>query len=280
MVRISYKEGEQVLGTEVVAANGNPAEFAKYEKMPLATFDGWFKDAELTQAVVSMATEVISADVTFYAKFSKAYAQSIDFEQIVLSNGKSYDVKSALDAMHYDYKTIDALDSLNNSKGAARNEPYLGLKIKKNGGYLACNVQANTTIRIKFGYVAETVLAIAGNDTITLKPTDNKIADQVFPIMVETLVKLQTTSDKTVVIKQIMVDEPLVTWMYPITYAPAENGKVEGWAIAFPDETVTLTVTPNEGYKVARGIFSYLANSAGLPLAATTSVPRTCSPSL
>ncbi len=248
---VTYKEGEQVLGTEVVAANGNPAEFAKYEKMPLATFDGWFKDAELTQAVVSMATEVISADVTFYAKFSKAYAQSIDFEQIVLSNGKSYDVKSALDAMHYDYKTIDALDSLNNSKGAARNEPYLGLKIKKNGGYLACNVLPGTTIRIKFGYVAETVLAIAGNDTITLKPTDNKIADQVFPIMVETLVKLQTTSDKTVVIKQIMVDEPLVTWMYPITYAPAENGKVEGWAIAFPDETVTLTVTPNEGYKVA-----------------------------
>ena len=248
---VTYKEGEQVLGTEVVAANGNPAEFAKYEKMPLATFDGWFKDAELTQAVVSMATEVISADVTFYAKFSKAYAQSIDFEQIVLSNGKSYDVKSALDAMHYDYKTIDALDSLNNSKGAARNEPYLGLKIKKNGGYLACNVLPGTTIRIKFGYVAETVLVIAGNDTITLKPTDNKIADQVFPIMVETLVKLQTTSDKTVVIKQIMVDEPLVTWMYPITYAPAENGKVEGWAIAFPDETVTLTVTPNEGYKVA-----------------------------
>ena len=248
---VTYKEGEQVLGTEVVAANGNPAEFTKYESLPLSTFEGWYKDAELTQKVESMAAEVISADVTFYAKFSKAYAQSIDFEGMVINNGKSYDVKSALTAKFYDYKTIDALDSLNNSKGAARNEPYLGLKIKKNGGYLACNVLPGTTIRIKFGYVAETVLAIAGNDTITLKPTDNKIADQVFPIMVETLVKLQTTSDKTVVIKQIMVDEPLVTWMYPISYAETENGKVEGWTIAFPDETVTLTVTPNEGYKAA-----------------------------
>ena len=246
---VTYKEGEQVLGTELVAANGNPAEFAKYEKMPLATFGGWYKDAELTQKVESMAAEVISADVTFYAKFSKAYAKSIDFEQMVLNQGKSYDVKSALDANFYDYKTIDALDSLNNDKGAARNEPYLGLKIKKKGGYIACNVLPGTTIRIKFGYVAETVLAIAGNDTMELKPTDNKIAALQFPIAVEKLVKLQTTSDKTVVIKQIMVDEPLVTWMYPITYAPAENGKVEGWTIAFPDETVELTVTPDEGYK-------------------------------
>ena len=245
---VTYMYGEQVLGTEIVAANGNPAEYAQYETMPLATFGGWYKDAELTQKVESMAAEVISADVTFYAKFSKAYAESIDFEGMVINNGKSYDVKSALDAMHYDYKTIDALDSLNNSKGAARNEPYLGLKIKKQGGYLACNVQPGTTIRIKFGYVAETVLAIAGNDTMRLVPTNNKIADMVFPIQVETLVKLQTTSDKTVVIKQIMVDEPLVTWMYPITYAETENGTVSGWTIAFPDEEVVMNITSNEGY--------------------------------
>ena len=247
---VTYMYGEQVLGTETVAVNGNPAEYAQYETMPLATFGGWYKDADLTQAVANIAAEVISANATYYAKFGKAYAQSIDFEQMVLNNGKSYDVKSALDANFYDYKTIDALDSLNNSKGAARNEPYLGLKIKKQGGYLACNVLPGTIIRIKFGYVAETVLAIAGNDTIELAPTDNKIADLEFPIMVETLVKLQTTSDKTVVIKQIMVDEPLVTWMYPINYAETENGKVEGWTIAFPNETVELTVTPNNGYKI------------------------------
>ncbi|MBR6117808.1 MAG: InlB B-repeat-containing protein, partial [Paludibacteraceae bacterium] len=245
---VTYMYGEQVLGTEIVAANGNPAEYAQYETMPLATFGGWYKDAELTQKVESMAAEVISANVTFYAKFSKAYAESIDFEGMVINNGKSYDVKSALDAKYYDYKTIDALDSLNNDKGAARNEPYLGLKIKKKGGYLACNVLPGTTIRIKFGYVAETVLAIAGNDTIELKPTDNKIAALQFPIAVETLVKLQTTSDKTVVIKQIMIDQPIATWMYPITYAPAENGAVSGWTIAFPGEDVTVAIAPEAGY--------------------------------
>lgn len=245
---VTYMYGEQVLGTETVAVNGNPAEYAQYETMPLATFGGWYKDADLTQAVANIAAEVISADATYYAAFDKAYAQSIDFEQMVLNNGKSYDVKSALDANFYDYKTIDALDSLNNSKGAARNEPYLGLKIKKNGGYLACNVLPGTTIRIKFGYVAETVLAIAGNDTMSLTPTNNKIADMVFPIQVETLVKLQTTSDKTVVIKQIMIDQPIATWMYPITYAETENGTVSGWTIAFPYEEVVMDITSNEGY--------------------------------
>lgn len=245
---VTYKlADESVLGTEVVAAGGHPAEYAQYEVMPLATFNGWY-DSDYLETV-DLSQVVVNADMSFYADFDKAYAKSIDFEQMVLTQGKGYDVKSALTANFYDYKTIDALDSLNNEKGAGRNEPYLGLKIKKQGGYIACNVLPGTTIRIKFGYVAETVLAIAGNDTMELKPTDNKIAALQFPIAVEKLVKLQTTSDKTVVIKQIMIDEPLVTWMYPITYAPAENGKVEGWTIAFPDETVELTVTPDEGYK-------------------------------
>ena len=245
-VTITYMDGATVLGEEIVKVCESATKHGEYEVKPLAEFQGWYTDAELTSEADLSAT--VSADMVLYGKFVKAYAQSIDFEGMVITNGKSYDVKSALTAKSYDYKTIDALDSLNNDKGAARNEPYLGLKIKKKGGYLACNVLPGTTIRIKFGYVAETVLAIAGNDTMPLNPTNNKIADLAFPIMVETLVKLQTTSDKTVVIKQIMIDEPLVTWMYPITYAETENGTVSGWTIAFPDEEVVMNITSNEGY--------------------------------
>ena len=238
-----------VLGTEIVKAGASPKEYAQYEVRPLCTFDGWFDSDYIEE--VDLSTQVINSDMSFYADFIKAYAESIDFEGMVINNGKSYDVQSALAAKYYDYKTIDALDSLNNAKGAARNEPYLGLKIKKKGGYLACNVYAGTTLRIKFGYVGDPVLAIAGSDTLSLTPTDNKLAELTVPFMIEKLVKLQTTSDKTVVIKQIMIDQPIATWMYPITYAEAENGKVEGWTIAFPNETVTLTVTPDEGYKAA-----------------------------
>lgn len=250
---VTYKmmdgDEEIVLGTELVAAGEHPAEYAQYEVRPLCAFNGWYDEDYIEE--VDLTQVVVNSDTSFYADFDKAFAQSIDFEQMVLNQGVKYDVKSALTEAFYDYKDLSALDSLNNDKGAARNEPYLGLKIKKNGGYLACNVLPGTTIRIKFGYVGDKVLAIAGTDTMTLTPTNNKIADMEFPIMVETLVKLQTTSDKTVVIKQIMVDESIVTWMYPINYAEAENGKVEGWTIAFPNETVTLKATPNSGYVLA-----------------------------
>ena len=243
---VTYMDGETILGEEIVKVGESATKYGEYEVKPLAEFQGWYTDAELTtEADLSAA---VSADMILYGKFDKAFAQSIDFEGMVINNGKGYDVKSALTAKFYDYKNIDALDSLNNSKGAARNEPYLGLKIKKNGGYLACNVQPGTTLRIKFGYVAETVLAIAGSDTLRLVPTDNKLADLTVPFAIEKLVKLQTTSDKTVVIKQIMIDDPIATWMYPITYAEAEHGTVSGWTIAFPNEEVQLSFTMDEGY--------------------------------
>ncbi len=245
-VTITYMDGETVLGKEIVKVGESATKYSEYEVKPLAEFQGWYTDAELTYKADLSAT--VGADMVLYGKFVKAYAQSIDFEQLVLANGKGANIDSILTARGYEFSNIDQLDSLNNSKGAGRNEPYLGLKIKKQGGYLACNVQPGTTIRIKFGYVAETVLAIAGGDTIELKPTDNKIAALQFPIMVETLVKLQTTSDKTVVIKQIMIDDPLATWMYPITYEAAENGKVEGWTVAYPGEEVVMNITSNEGY--------------------------------
>ena len=255
---VTYKlADESVLGTEVVAAGSHPAEYAQYEVMPLSSFNGWY-DSDYLETV-DLTQVVVNSDMSFYADFDKAYAQSIDFEGMVINNGKGYAVKSALTAKSYDYKTIDALDSLNNSKGAARNEAYLGLKIKKQGGYLACNVLPGTTLRIKFGYVGDPVLAIAGNDTMPLNPTNNKLAELTVPFMIEKLVKLQTTSDKTVVIKQIMIDEPIVTWMYPITYTAGENGTIEGWTIAFPDEEVKVTSTPAEGYKTVSLTYNGIA---------------------
>ena len=256
-VTITYMDGATVLGEEIVKVGESATMHGEYEVKLLAEFQGWYTDAELTSE--ADLTAAVNADLTLYGKFVKAYAQSIDFEGMVINNGKGYAVKSALTAKSYDYKTIDALDSLNNSKGAARNEAYLGLKIKKQGGYLACNVLPGTTLRIKFGYVGDPVLAIAGNDTMRLVPTDNKLAELTVPFMIEKLVKLQTTSDKTVVIKQIMIDEPIVTWMYPITYTAGENGTIEGWTIAFPDEEVKVTSTPAEGYKTVSLTYNGIA---------------------
>ena len=245
-VTITYMDGATVLGEETVKKGETSTKHAEFETKPLATFEGWFKDAELT--VPADLTVAVNADQTLYGKFVKAYAQSLNIEQLVVTNGKGYGIKDALTANGYAYENIDALDSLNNDKGAARNEPYLGLKIKKQGGYVACNVKAGSTIRVKFGYVENDVLAIAGNDTLNLTPTNKTLNVLEFPAAADTYVKLQTTSGKTVVIKQIMVDAAITDVMYKITYAAAENGEVSGWTVAYPGEEVVMDITSNEGY--------------------------------
>lgn len=249
-VTITYMDGATVLGEETVKKGELSTKHAEFETKPLAKFEGWFKNPDFTSPI-DIQTYAINEDQTLYGKFVKAYAQSLNIEQLVVTNGKGYGIKDALTANGYAYENIDALDSLNNDKGAARNEPYLGLKIKKQGGYVACNVKAGSTIRVKFGYAENAVLAIAGNDTLNLTPTDKALSVLEYTAAADTYIKLQTTSDKTVVIKQIMVDAAITDVMYKITYAAAENGEVSGWTIAYPGETVVLTATPADGYKVS-----------------------------
>lgn len=243
---ITYMDGATVLGEEIVMVGETSTKHAEFEVKPLAEFQGWYTDAELTTPADLSAA--VSADMVLYGKFVKAYAQSLNIEQLVVTNGKSYGIKDALTAAGYEYSNLDALDSLNNEKGAARNEPYLGLKIKKEGGFIACNVAAGHTIRVKFGYVENNVLAIAGNDTMTLAPANKTLDVLEFTAAADTYVKIQTTSGKTVVIKQIMVDEAIVDVMYQIMYEEAENGEVSGWTVAYPGEEVVMNITSNEGY--------------------------------
>ena len=245
---VTYMDGATVLGEEIVKVGESATKHGEYEVKPLAEFQGWYTDAELTSEADLSAT--IGADMVLYGKFAKAYAQSLNIEQLVVTNGKSYGIKDALTAAGYEYSNLDALDSLNNAKGAARNEPYLGLKIKTQGGFIACNVAAGKTIRVKFGYVENNVLAIAGNDTLTLTPANKTLDVLEFTAAADTYVKIQTTSGKTVVIKQIMVDEAIADVMYKITYVAAENGEVSGWTVAYPGESVELSFAPAEGYIV------------------------------
>ena len=254
---VTYMDGETVLGTEIVKVGESATKHSEYEVKPLAEFQGWYTDAELTSEADLNAT--VGADMVLYGKFVKAYAQSLNIEQLVVTNGKSYGIKDALTAAGYEYSNLDALDSLNNEKGAARNEPYLGLKIKTQGGFIACNVATGSTIRVKFGYVENDVLAIAGNDTMILTPANKTLDVLEYTAAADTYVKIQTTSGKTVVIKQIMVDEVIADVMYKITYAAAENGEVSGWTVAYPGEEVIVTHTPAEGYKTVSLTYNGIA---------------------
>lgn len=258
---ITYMDGETVLGYDTIAAGSKAVNYAQYESKELATFGGWYNDAALTDPV-DLSVQTFNANATIYGKFTKAYAQSINIEQLVLDYGKGYDIQAAFAAANIAYKNIDALDSLNDEK-TARNEPYLGLKIKKEGGYIACNLRAGDVIRVKFGYVENTVLAVAGNDTLQLNPVDKALGVLEFTAQADSYVKLQTTTGKTVVIKQIMINDTIkdVTLpdpqptLYTVTLGTYEHGTV---AIIEPNadnkyaegDTVRLTVTPDAGYEL------------------------------
>lgn len=226
---ITYMDGETVLGHDTIAAGSKAANYAQYESKELATFGGWYNDAALTDPV-DLSVQTFNADATIYGKFTKAYASSLNIEQIVLDYGKGYDIKSALTAGGFAYKNINDLDSLNDEK-TARNEPYLGLKIKAQGGYIACNIHAGDLIRVKFGYVAADVKAYANDQEMTLTPAGNALDVLEYTATAETFVKIQTTTEKTVVIKQIMINEAIADVTLPDQPTGINNTSVETKAV-------------------------------------------------
>lgn len=299
---VTYMYGEQVLGTETVAANGNPAEYAQYETMPLATFGGWYKDADLTQAVANIAAEVISADATYYAKFTKAYiSKSVNIEQLVLDYGTKYDIKSALTAAGWAYENLNDLDTLNDiEKKDNRNYAFLGLKMKTTGAYIQGNLKTDGILLVKFGNVGcDIKVTVKGANTdqeATFTKDQLAAQDYEFPLYGYTedvLVTFTTAGSSTVVLKQLMLDEIAEVTLpapsaYLVTCAEAENGKVEAnWAnkkYRTPiGETVTLTATPAEGYEIAgitvdgepleavEGVYSFIMPAKDVTVAATFS---------
>ena len=219
---VTYKDGETVLGEEIVKVGESATKHGEYEVKPLAEFQGWYTDAELTSEADLSAT--VSADMVLYAKFVKAYASSLNIEQYVLDNGMhnadndhiGEAFAAVLSGAHYAYENINALDSLNDDPSKTnRNYAFLGLKIKKQGGYIACNLQAGQTIRVKFGNVAADVKAYANDQEMTLTPVDKALDVLEFTATEETFVKLETTTNGTVVIKQIMIDEQIAEVVLP-----------------------------------------------------------------
>ena len=84
---VTYMDGETVLGTETVKVGESATKHGEYEVKPLAEFQGWYTDAELTSEANLSAT--VGADMVLYAKFEKAYATSLNIEHDILDNGRN-----------------------------------------------------------------------------------------------------------------------------------------------------------------------------------------------
>ena len=200
---VTYMDGELVLGTEVVAANGHPAEFADYQNPQLATFGGWYRDADLTNQVANIASEIISANATYYAKYTKYYATSINIEQLVLDNSMNYGIIAQLGSLHYASNITGSLDSLDVKENGNRNYPYLGLKVKQSGALLNFRVAAGNTVKVKFGNVAKTPnVSINGGDYAEMTITNNVYT---YEATADALISIKMMDGNAVVFKQIQI---------------------------------------------------------------------------
>jgi hypothetical protein len=254
---VTYMDGETVLGTEIVKVGESATKHGEYEVKPLAEFQGWYTDAELTSEADLSAT--VDADMVLYGKFTKAYAQSLNIEQLVLDEGTKADIASILTNRGFAYAHINALDTLNDLENKAnRNYAFLGLKLKTAGAYIQFNLQAGKTLAVKFGNLTKPV-AVTINGEAQADHTEG--AFLLDAADADRFIELKTTDGATVVLQQIMIGEPIADVTLPdpsaylITIAESANGTVTAnWdnkKYRTPvGATVTLTFTPAEGYIV------------------------------
>lgn len=194
---------------------------------------------------ISLTIGELSKEVTvnYSAVLAKNYMNSLNIEGLVVAQGTNANIVMALASANIEAENINGLDSLNNSKGAARNEAYLGMKFKSAGAYIAGWVEAGKTIRVKFGNLPAAIKVTLNG----VAAADHTAGVYEFTAEADTYVKLATSASSTVVIKQIMIDEPIANVMYPITYSIGEGGTVSGWTVAFPGEEVVMDITSDEG---------------------------------
>lgn len=196
------------------------------------------------------------------------YSQSINIEQLVLDNGKTYDIASALLEKYIESANINALDSLNDEK-VLRNEPYLGLKLKTSGAYIKVNVEKGKTLKVKLGYVAAPVnVTVNGVDATPVEATNEGVIEEFAAADVDQEVVFTTTSEKTVVLKQIMIGEDIAdvtlppATKYEVSVAEGiENGTVtfeatsktdsKGYVTVAVGDEVTVTATPDPGFELS-----------------------------
>lgn len=170
-----------------------------------------------TKVALVIAPELVEASVkvNFSASFEKNYlSQSVNIEQWVLDNGKDNETFHAvLEAANIEFENINELDSLNDEK-TARNEPYLGLKLKKQGARIACWLKAGDRIVVKFGMRKDAVIIGVNGEYNDLAAGDasesiERTAEQ------DEYLEIITKSAQTIVIKQIMLNEDIAEVVLP-----------------------------------------------------------------
>lgn len=101
--KVSYYDGEVKLGEETVYEGESPAHSGDYEERMLAVFDGWYNNADLAEGhkIISVAALEIDDNANIYGKWTKTYAQDIDFVAKIGTDGKTFNYATFLSGKGY-----------------------------------------------------------------------------------------------------------------------------------------------------------------------------------
>lgn len=154
-------------------------------------------------------------------------SSSLNFEQNVLDNTKSWDVVAALTTANIVTDGRNGLDSLNDGK-TARNYPYLGLKFKKeNADIIKIVVPADNVLNVKFGNVGvaltTTVNGVAGANVA-------KASSGTFHLDAAAYVRevvFHSSANQTVTLQQVKIgaDVDAITLPWRVTYDAGDGSK-------------------------------------------------------
>lgn len=178
------------------------------------------EDVEAASTAISLTIGELTQEVTIHYSAAMTVVKnflntSLNIEQWVLDNGKNNAAfQEVLRAANVDFENINELDSLNSSK-TADNEPYLGLKLKKAGAYVACWIKAGDRIALKFGALKDAVKIGVNGEYRELPANDNGGDVIEHTAEVDEYIEVVTKSDKTIVIKQIMLNQDIQPVVLP-----------------------------------------------------------------
>ena len=276
---VVFKDGEDELGSENVEVGSHPtAENIELPAKEFQSFAAWQKDGE--DIALSDVSAAAGETITLVARYAKVYSQSINIEQIVLDNSTKYDIKGAFAEKGIVAIDINDLDTLNDlDKKDNRNYAFLGLKVKKSTSTIAVLLANEATLRVKFGNVGNAVNVKIGDAEPVAKSAEDLAEPFVYTneTGADIVVRFVSSGTKTVVFKQIMINEAIaeVVLPDPSAYALTINASAGGtvkaaWGGAEKDlskvnapinENIVLNITPASGYAI--GLVKYEGTNTG-----------------
>ncbi|MBQ9340403.1 MAG: hypothetical protein IJS13_08750 [Paludibacteraceae bacterium] len=178
-------------------------------------------DAATAEIKLTIGELEAAVAINYSAVHAKAYMTSVNFEQQILTNGLKVNRDLLLAAANIAAVNIDALDSLNDEK-ANRNYPYLGLKMKKEDARLSGWLTQGSTVKVRFGNVGANFKVAVNGAEQTLSADDyaNATVDDANELVytasdADAYIEIICGSTKTLVVKQIMIDEDIQAVVLP-----------------------------------------------------------------